>query len=38
VTVPGVSKAWGLCEFGHQGLMHDEVVDLIHNRALRPSD
>jgi RHS repeat-associated protein len=23
----------GLCEFGHQGLMHDEVVDLIHNRA-----
>jgi hypothetical protein len=29
--IPG--NPTGLCEFGHQGLMHDEGVDLIHNRA-----
>jgi RHS repeat-associated protein len=25
--------AWGRCEFGHQGLMHDEETDLVYNRA-----
>jgi RHS repeat-associated protein len=27
------SEPWGLCEFGHQGLMHDEEIELIYNRA-----
>jgi RHS repeat-associated protein len=29
----GFLQAWGLCEFGHQGLMHDEEIDLVYNRA-----
>ena len=27
-----VTQSYGLCEFGHQGLMHDEAVGLIYNR------
>ena len=39
VTADGVTQPYGLCEFGHQGLMHDEELPwghgggLIHNRA-----
>ena len=29
----GQFRPFGLCEFGHQGLMHDETVNLIYNRA-----
>ena len=32
VEVGGVKQPYGLCEFGHQGLMHDESVGLIQNR------
>ncbi len=39
VTADGVTQPYGLCEFGHQGLMHDEPLPwshgggLIYNRA-----
>jgi RHS repeat-associated protein len=28
-----VIQPYGICEIGHQGLMHDEETDLIYNRA-----
>jgi len=33
VVLSSVEQPYGLCEFGHQGLMHDESVGLIYNRA-----
>lgn len=32
-TVGGIPQPYGLCEFGHQGLFHDEELGLIYNRA-----
>ncbi len=28
-----LDQPYGLCEIGHQGLMHDEELGLVHNRA-----
>jgi RHS repeat-associated protein len=28
-----IIQPYGICEIGHQGLMHDEETDLIYNRA-----
>ena len=33
IVVGGVAQPYGLCEFGHQGLQHDEESGLIYNRA-----
>ena len=33
IVVGGVAQPYGLCEFGHQGLQHDEEGGLIYNRA-----
>jgi RHS repeat-associated protein len=33
VQIDGWTKSYGLCEFGHQGLMHDEESDGIDNRT-----
>ena len=33
VEVSTVKQPYGLCDIGHQGLMHDKEFDLIHNRA-----
>jgi RHS repeat-associated protein len=33
VSVSSVDQPYGLCEVGHQGLVHDEEVGLVYNRA-----
>ncbi|QNN21562.1 RHS repeat protein [Planctomycetales bacterium ZRK34] len=33
LTVGGIPQPYGLCEFGHQGLFHDEELGLIYNLA-----
>ena len=33
VTADSTSQPYGLCEFGHQGLYHDEETGIIYNRA-----
>jgi RHS repeat-associated protein len=33
VQVSGVDQPYGLCDIGHQGLMHDKEFALIYNRA-----
>ena len=32
IVVGGVPQPYGLCEFGHQGLQHDEESGLVYNR------
>jgi RHS repeat-associated protein len=33
VVISSTAQPWGLCEFGHQGLLHDEEIGLVYNRA-----
>jgi RHS repeat-associated protein len=33
VVISSTAQPWGLCEFGHQGLLHDEETGLLYNRA-----
>jgi len=33
VEVSSVAQSYGLCDVGHQGLLHDKETGLIHNRA-----
>jgi RHS repeat-associated protein len=33
VVISSVAQPWGLCEFGHQGLLHDDEIGLVYNRA-----
>ena len=33
VQVSGIDQPYGLCDFGHQGLLHDKEFGLIYNRA-----
>jgi RHS repeat-associated protein len=33
VVSGGVNQPYGLCEFGHQGLFHDDESGLVYNRA-----
>ncbi len=33
VTSGSVTQPYGICEVGHQGLMHDEESELVYNRA-----
>jgi RHS repeat-associated protein len=33
VTSGSVTQPYAICEFGHQGLIHDEAETLVHNRA-----
>lgn len=36
VTGGGITQPYGLCEFGHQGLMHDQEFRFINNRNRTP--
>jgi len=33
VVIGGLNQPYGLCEFGHQGLIHDDESGLVFNRA-----